>query len=281
MTSYGGNTTGASFYGCRVFIRDDDGAPAVPAGTAVGTSWPGVKVHKARALTITPAEPMRLQARGDGRTYATFIEPPTETPSGELRAQTSDIDLIELMTSVKDYGSGYRHMVPLASDQVGQEEQVWIFGWRKAKDSDPTSTSYLQDMWETRVILNANASYQPDPMETDQLSEPRWTLVANSSTKDQYGRTMTTAIHGCTEASFVSITSQYKLTFDVFIGDNSETEFTLNKGAATIYNDANNPVRAFVDGVSATVSTSAAGVVTFSPAPGTGSKIVIESGYAD
>jgi hypothetical protein len=277
MTSYGGNTTGASFYGCRVFLRDDDGAPAVPAGTAVGTAWPGVKVHKARALTITPAEPLRLQARGDGRTYATFIEPPTEVPSGELRAQTSDIDLIELLTSVRDYGCGYRHAVPLASDQVGQEEQVWIFAWRKAKDSDPTSDTYLMDMWETRVILNANAYYMPDAMETDQLSEPRWTLVANASSVDQYGRTMTAAIHGCTEASFVSITSQYKIQYDVFLGDNSQTEFTLSQGAAVVEDDVNNPVLVFVDGVdTAPASVSAAGVVTFSSPPADGAKIVVE-----
>jgi len=279
MTSYGGNVTSASFYGCRVFIRDDDALPAVPAGTAVGTSWPGVKAHKARALTLTPAEPMRLQARGDGRTYATFVEPPTDTPSGELRTQAADIDLIELMTSVKDFGCNYRHMVPLASDKVGQESQVIIYAWRKAKDSDPNSDTYLQDMWETRIVLNANAAFQPDPMETDQLSEPRWSLVANSSSVDQYGQTMTEETHGCTEASFIMITSRYKIAYDVFLGNNSETEFTLSNGSATVNADANNPVLAYVDGELTSVTCDANGVVKFASPPADGAKIVIESAH--
>jgi hypothetical protein len=281
MTSFSGSSTGASFYGCRVFLRDNDGSPAVPAGTAAGTAWPGIKVHKARALTVTLAEPTRLQASGDGRTYATFIEPPTESPTGELRTQASDIALIALMTSVKDYGCGYRHMAPLATDQIGQEEQVWLYGWRKSKDSDPTSATYLQDQWETRVLLNVNAYYLPDGMEMGQLSEPRWSLVANASSVDQYGRSLSTATHACLEAAVVTITSPHKLSYDVFVGDGAVQAFTLSQGAATIHDAANEPVRAFVDGVETAVTCSEAGVVSFDQAPQDGAKIVVESAYQD
>lgn len=261
MASYTGTVTGASFYGARVFLRDDDGAPAVPAGTATGTAWPGLKVHKARALTTQPAEPQRLQARGDGRTFATFVEPPTDTPSGELRAQTSDVDLIAMLTGVKDFGCGYRHMAPLATDKVGSESSVLIFGWRKAVDANPASDTYGQTMWHTRFILNGVAYYQPDVMEDGSVGEPRWNIVANSSSTDMFGRAMTTAIHGCTEASFVEITSPYKVQLDVFVGDGSQTEFTLSQGA-NVVSDANNPVQTFVDGVEVANSVSDLGVVT-------------------
>jgi len=266
--------TGVSFYGCVVYLRDDDGAPQVTGSPAAGTVYAGHKVHKVRALTITPADPLRLNARGDARTYKTFLEPPAEVPSGELRAQATDIDLVELLTSTLDFGSLYTHMVPIATDKLGQEENAIIFAWRKATDSDPNQATYLQDMWEHYIVLNAACYYQPAGMEVDTLSEHRWQITANASSTDMFGRALATDPHGCTEASFVQLTSPYKYQMDVGEGDNAETQWTLSKGTSVV-SDENAPVLVFVDGVyTAPSEVSAAGVVTFSGPPADGSKLV-------
>ena len=264
-----------------VGLRDTDGMMEIPDGTAVGTAYPGVRALKARALTITPAEPQRISASGDDGVYYTFQEAPDDVPSGELRTQISDISLIALMTTVNDFGSGEYHEVLIGTDKVGQEQSVIVWGSRKAVDTDAGQTHYGNTIWETYFLLNVIAAARPSGAERSTVGEFVWSLAANNSAVDRFGRTLTQAIHGCTEAPFAIIHTRHPFFMDFFLGDAAETEFTLTKGADVIHDQATaSPIRCFVDGTEVTVSVSALGVATVSPTPADGSKIAVSYEYS-
>lgn len=264
-------TTGIGLRMVHIARRDDDGAFEVLGSPAVGTAYAGVRVNKARALTVTPAEPQRIAARGDDVTYHTFQESPTESPTGELRTQQSDIDVIELITGVLDFGSGEAGMVPLSTDELGTEDPIMIWGTRKAVD-DETGTR----AWETYMLLNATATARPAGFEVDTIGEFVWNIVCNSSDQDHFGRTMTALIHGCTEAAYMLIKTRYRFWVDAFLGNGIETEFTLSKGAAVKYNTATSPLFYFVEGVQVPGSCSSSGVVTLETPPGDGEKFICQ-----
>jgi len=82
------------------------------------------------------------------------------------------------------------------------------------------------------------------------------------------------AVNGFTKAPYIMVVTTQKLGLDAFVGDNSETDFTLSN-AATYY--AAGGVEVYFDGVhQAAGYTVSAGVLTFTPAPGTGVKIIVE-----
>jgi hypothetical protein len=265
----------------HVGVRDSDGTMKVPDGTPVGTAYPGIRALKARALTITPAEPQRISASGDDAVYYTFQESPDDVPSGELRTQISDTALIALMTSTKDFGSGDQSAVVVGSDKIGQEESLIIWGSRKAVDTDTGQAHFGNTIYETYILLNAIASARPSGMERSTIGEFVWSIAANNSAVDQFGRTFTEAIHGCTEAPFVIVHTRHPFFMDKFEGNGTETEFTLTKGTSVIHDaPTTSPIRCFVDGVETAVTVDASGVATISPAPADGAAVVIQYEYS-
>jgi hypothetical protein len=269
-------STGIGLRQVHVAQRDDDATIKVLGSPAAGVAYPGVRVNKARALTITPAEPQRIAARGDDVTYYTFQESPTESPTGELRTQQSDIDVIELITGVKDFGSGEAGMVPLSTDRLGAEDPIMIWGTRKAID-DVTGTR----AWETYIILNATATARPQGFEVDTIGEFTWNIVANSSDYDQFGRLFTVATHGCAEAAYILVKTRYKFALEAFEGDGTQTTFTLANGANTIHNVSTSPLLYFVNGVQVPGSCSELGVVTLETPPADGAKVIVQYEYED
>lgn len=270
--------------GCRlvhVGIRDDDGTMKIQGSPAAGTAYAGIQADRARALTVTPAEPQRIPARGDDITYHTFQVSPADSPTGELRTQQSDTALIALITSVTDFGSGNVSMVPLSSDKLGTEDPVFVWGTRMAVLSGTGSANTR--VWETYIILNAIASARPPGFEVDAIGEFVWSLAGNNSSTDQFGRTMTEGVHGCTEAAMLLIKTRYKFFIDFFEGDGAETDFTVSKGTDIIDDShadaATSPVFCFVEGVSVAKTVSAAGVVVPAGGVASGEKVVIQYEY--
>lgn len=268
-------STGIGLRYTHVGLRDDDGTMAIQGTVATGTAYSGIRASRARALTVTPAEPQRVNARGDDVTYYTFLLPPTDSPTGELRTQQSDTALIALITGVRDFGSGNMSMTPLSTDNLGTEDPCMVWGSRIAIQS-AYGLSQVR-VWETYFILNAAVVAQPQGFEIEQIGEFVWNITANSSSTDQFGRALAVGTHGCLEAAYMLIKTRYRFAYDVFEGDGAETAFTLSQGANTVHDDANSPVMAFVDGVQQTPSgVSSAGVVTLAAPPADGAKVAIQ-----
>lgn len=257
--------------------RGSDGTMEVPTATGKATAYSGVQVYKSRAFTITPAAAQRINAGGDDRIYHTFQEAPNELPTGELRTSINDFLTLAMITSVSEFGSpDNRKEIMVATDKIGEEDQLIIWGTRKAAGAEPGLASYGSRAWETYIVLAAYAHARPSPMEIFTVGETVYDIACNMSSVDEYGRTMTEAIHGCTEAAFVIVHTDHKFWMDVALGNGAATSMTLTKGSQTIYNTATSPIKLFIDGVEQSGHTcTSAGVLSFGSTPADNANIVV------
>lgn len=270
-------TTGIGLRHVRVAVRDADGTPQVPTGTAAGTAYPGLRISGAQALTVTIPEPQRVTARGDDRTYHTFQLAPTDSPSGELRVSKLDTAVIALLSSTKEWGQSPVRKSGVATDKQGLESAVFMWGSRQAIDSDEDSAYFGRQVWQTYLFLNALVAIRPAAMEDQAVGEVTYSIAANDSTVDEFGTQFSEATNGFTRCPFLIFMTDGQYMIDTFVGDNSETEFTLSQTPMT---DA--IVTVAVDGVVKTVTsdyTITDGVVTLLVTPATGAKIVVEYEY--
>lgn len=281
MATANTQATGIGLRHVRVALRDTDGTIKVPAGTSAGTAYAGIQVAKAKALTVTLADPQRIAARGDDANFHTFNEAPTDSPSGELRTAVTDTEVIALLTSVKRYGSGERREVMLGTNKLGEEDAVMMWGYRKAIDAEVGSATYGLRVYQTYIFLNCYATVRPATMEDSQVGETTYAVTANNSSVDQFGRTLTEAIHGCTEAPFIIVQSRYKYWLDAFVGDNVETDFTLTKTTQTKVGVSTSPTELWVAGASATFTCTAGGVLTPTSKPTLGQKVIVGYEFED
>lgn len=271
-------STGIGLRHVRVALRDEDGTILVPADQPVATAYNGRRAGGALALTLTIPEPQRVTARGDDRAYHTFILPPTEKPTGELRVSKSNLELIAMLTGTKKFGVGPAYKVGLATDAQGQEPELILWGCRQAIDSEEGSGTFGRQIWQTYFLLNALGSVRPATMEDAAVGELTYSLVANDSGVDELGREFTVDEHGFTKAAYLLIVTDGKFMLDSFLGDGIETDFTLSQEP-----EEGGVIVCTVDGVEkveTTHWTRVGKVVTFLVAPADGAKILFEYEYA-
>lgn len=270
-------STGIGLRRVQVFKRDTDGLPYVPDTVSAGEAWAGVRISGALALTLNTPDPQRVTARGDDLAYHTFVLPPTELPTGELRVSKTNLEALALLTSTKMWSSSYVRQVGLATDKQGNEDPVIIWGSQQGVDSEEGSETFGQTLWRTYIILNALPTARPGSQEDSAISEFAYSITANMSTVDQLGQTFTIDTNGFTKAPYLEVVTIDKFWMDVFKGDGNETQFTLTQAA---YVSDNDPIMVAVDGTLTSFSESN-GVITISPAPSDGAKIVVVYTYSD
>jgi len=270
-------STGIGLRRVRVALRDTDGVIKVPAGTTVGTAYQGLRISGALAMTITIPDPQRVVARGDDRTYYTFQLPPTEGPTGELRVSKTSTDIIELLTGTIQFGSPPVRKVGLATDAQGNEPAIVLWGSQQAIDSEEGSEYFGQQIWRTYMLFNALAALRPATMEDAVVGEFVYSLASNDAPVDELGTAFALVTHGFTKAPFALIVTKGKFGLDAFLGDGTQTTFTLSHVPSV----AGVTIVA-VDGVVKQETTDwseANGVITFVTEPADGAKILVEYEY--
>jgi hypothetical protein len=267
--------TGIGLRHVRVAERDSDGTLKIPTGTATATPYAGLRISGANALTVTIPEPERVTAPGDDRIYKTFLLPPTEGVTGELRTSKTDFPVIQLLEGTTIYGSPPWRKAGRATDKQGEENDIVLWGSREGIDSDPDSANFGQTCWITYVLICAKASVLPPTMEKSTVGETRYMISANDATVDEVGAAFSEVINGFTRSPYIEIHTANHFWLEVWEGD----------GEATVFNMTNTPVSAttfvWVDGVptAVTVDTSAK-TITFAEAPADQAKVVAEYEYA-
>ena len=273
-------TTGIGLRRVRVAVRDTDGAIAVPDTVSIGDAYEGLPIGGALALTLTIPDPQRVTARGDDRAYYTFQLPPTETPSGELRVSKTSSSVIALLSGTKVWGLSPQRKTGFATDKQGDESAIVLWGMRQAIDSDEASPTFGQQVWQTYILLNALATVRPAAMEDAAVGEVTYSIAANDSSVDEFGKAFTIVTNGFTKAPYIMVVSRNKFGLDAFLGDNSETEFTLSHADAW---DETGVTQVYIDGVAKSTPgdySVSDGVVTFTSPPADGAKIIVEYEWA-
>jgi len=228
-------TTGVGLNRVQIFVRGTDGTPQSQGSPAAGVAYGGERISGANALTLNVPDPQRVTATGDDKAYHTFSLPPTENPSGELRVSKTNMDAIAILTSTQEFGSASQRRIGFATDKVGEEEAIMLWGSRQAIDSEEDSVSFGQRVWQTYFVFNAKASIRPAAMEYATVGEFVYSLAANPSTLDQFGDQFTSTTHGFTRASFTMMVTLYKYWLDVFDGSGAgagSDEYTLTHASS-------------------------------------------------
>jgi len=254
----------------RVALRDDDGMILIPAGTAIGTAYNGLRVEGANALSVTLSDVVRQPVTGDDRVYYTWILPPTETASGELRVSKGAGPVIALVTGTLQWGSVNRRKIGFGTNKQGEEPNLILWGCRQVIEADESLASFGNKKWETYVFLNALAAVRPSTMEYQTVSEYVYSLVANESTVDELGRAFTVLLNGFTKAQFVRVVTDEKFMLDAFVGNNSETAFVLSQ---TPYESG--VFELTLDGILTHAYTRVGATITMNAPPGTGVKLMV------
>lgn len=275
-------TTGVGLRAVRVFVRDTDGTPASQGSPGAGVAYAGEPISGAMSLTLNVPDPQRITATGDDKPYFTFQLPPTENPSGELRVTKTNVDAVAILTSTLEWGCDSARRVGFATDKVGEEEAIMLWGSREAIDSEESSATFGQRVWQTYFVLNAKVSIRPAPMEYASVGEFVYSLAANPSTLDEFGDAFSDAVHGFTRASFVMIVTLYKYWIDVFDGSGAgvgSDEYTLTWASDLPTSDG--VINVYVDG-NPVAHTESSGVITLTGGdPGADAKVVVEYTYQD
>jgi hypothetical protein len=271
-------TTGIGLRHVRLALRGEDGTVEVPSGLGAGVAYAGIRIEGAVALTLTIPDPQRVTARGDDRTYYTFQLPPTDSPTGELRVTKTNMAAVSILTDTEQFGSPPVRKVGFATDKQGLEPAVFIWGMRRAIDSEEGSVYFGQQVWQTYLLLNAIASIRPAAMEDAAVGEFTYAIVANDATVDEFGALFTELSHGFTLCPYVMVITKDKFWIDAFLGSAGNDSFALTSAPSA--NDVN---LVAVDGVMKEEGTDyniTNNLLVFGSAPAAGAKIIAEYTYA-
>ena len=270
-------TSGIGLRHVRIALRDTDGTIDVPAAQTVDEAYRGLRAEGATALTVTPADPVRIPVTGDDSVYYTWQLPPTENSAGELRVSKNNIPLIALVMGTKKWGSPNRRKIAFGTDAQGEEPSLILWGCRQVIEADESLAAFGNKRWETYFILNAIASVRPSTMEYQGVQEDVYSIIANDATVTEMGAEFTEDTHGCTKAEFIKIVTDKKFMFDAWSGDAAQLTFNLSE---TPYESG--VFNITLDGVVQTETTHwtrVTTVLTMLVAPGDGAKLICEYEY--
>lgn len=264
----------------RVARRSSIGTILVPDGTPVGAAYSGIQLNGALRMSVQPSDVRRVNAEGDDTVFNTFILPPNEKPTGELVTTQLPMEAIALLTSTKMFGSAPVRKLGVATDQLGYEDSVMLWGVRRAIDAE--NGTYLgQQIWQMYMYLNATMAFKPPNLENAQVGEATYSIVANDSAVDELGVAFTQSVNGFTRAPLVISTWKDFPWLDAFVGDDEEMEFVLTHGSEAELSQVDKQFVS-VDGVllsDTDYTIDADGVLTLNAPPGEGKYVVVEYSY--
>lgn len=248
----------------------------VPETVSDDVAYPGLQLSYAQALTVTVPEPQRVTVRGDDRAQHTFSLPPTDNPTGEVRVAAADMEAYALVAGLKMWGSPNVRKVGFASDKTGEEPAVILWGCREAFDK------YTEmRCWQTYILLNAQLTPRPATMEDQQVGINAFSMVANTSTKDELGVAFSVANQGFSKAPYIMVVSTGKFWIDVFRASGGVAIFTLSKSAEEIAAVDGGIMNVTVNGVPVAYSYTDGAVTLSGGNPVAEALVVVEYEYAD
>ena len=122
--------------------------------TAYLAGGTAIRVEGALAMNVTIPEPRRINARGDDVTYYTFVLPPEDNPTGELRVSKTDVDVHALITGtdlvvppVTVPPATTKTGIAYATEDQGLEVPVIIWASRRGVDTEEGSATFGDVFW--------------------------------------------------------------------------------------------------------------------------------------
>lgn len=247
--------------------------PAGLTGTlsAGATSGGGLRrLEGMKSASLSLPESTRATQTGDGQPQGTFIFAPIEDVTGQINMGILDLDYENMVQGTSVYNLNDLQISAMAPEDPDFVDHLLLLS-RPAKSKEAATTGLGR--WLNYLVPIVNASPRGDSSITErEIADAIYDLVGNKASVFPWGDALDSGNVGTGAAAAWRIISTYPLMIDVFVGDNSETTYTLSKlpvgdEDSVYFNSFNYATGADADSEIDNVNTST-GVVTWSSAIG-------------
>lgn len=225
-----------------------------------------------RAPVAGAPPPDRVSRIADGGQIATFTRTNTDVRRFTLETAGPDLDFEALMQNMTKYVLGEWDMI-LRDTDISPTVKFVVLLTRYADSQEPSSLN--EKGYEN--LLCMNCSFVPlgdSGMAVEEFGAANYDVVLDKATKTPWGVTTDTAFGLAAGGRNIPIPSEYPLTMEAFIGDNTIDDIPLSY---TPISASKTKAFNFTTGAALTVSAvnSPADTATVSAAPGTGDLVVV------
>lgn len=221
-------------------------------------------------------EPQLLQVEGDDEALALFQFAPNELPVFDVEVATFDMVFRAIAEGTTVVDDGDASILAVQPEAPTYPNTMYLLTQRnKQQDTGLAGYSHLLIM-KGLAAPTDTSTIQSGPNH----SPDRYRVTGDRTTTTPWGQTLTALGLGTTSAAALRITTENRMSFHAFTGDNSTTTVTLDNSVSEASSDK---VRVWVDATLQTYTTHytvSGAVVTFGTAPGSGAKVVIRYEHA-
>lgn len=220
-----------------------------PAAVSASSPYAGVQAAGAKTFNLTPPDPRQISHSGDDRLLARDVLPPLEGATAEVSVAKNDYDLFALLTGVLVNTVGEGKSLVWATDQQGFEPVVGMMAYQQSLDASVGGVDGGARRWRSIWIPKGKAIPKPSGM-SENAAEFPFSVTPYIITSHLWGEAFTLLADGATEGQFVEMMTEGKPWLDSWLGDNSETVFTLSKTALAVAK-----IAVYLNGTKQTITT--------------------------
>lgn len=249
----------------RVYELDTYGLPK-PTSTSPYT---GIKIKGLSGFNTTQTQVRRIQHYDGDRVSLTQIFPTLDVPGGTITVDGADLSLIAKLSNVKETTLDGVKLIPILSDQQGNEPSVGLIITQAAKNDDGADGYHV-------LFVNSSQAVPQQGSFGNNNYETTFQMSPSSTTHHLWGADYTTADDGVEASGGDQGFATKKVVITSWLADGTEDEFPFASGLNAL--DTSYKVYKSTAGVVTEVTsgiTKATDKLTFAAAPTSGISIFV------
>lgn len=262
--------SGAGLRHVRFWLVDVDGFPSGSQSGSDGYSGrrlEGVKTFQANVPDVQP-----IRHTGDDRVFAQDHLPPTELETATITTGKTNLIVDAELSGIEIETLGDMQILGYGTDQQGFEEQVIVYGWRQALNTEEGSADFGTRQYITTIYNSCRLTPKGGQMSEGAADENSYNLTPTPTTKKIWGEEFDADTLGYSTAIKTVLITDNPIMIERFDAPGGVTTFLLDFAPITAAK-----TKAFVDGTATTVASVnvSAKTATLSPAPSAAAVVVI------
>lgn len=240
MTDTSGEQFPVGLQYANVFELNTAGRPRALTSAAYG----GIEIKGPKVWTFTAPKPVKKQHLGNNRVMAVDFLPSQDAAESELKASVYDYALLALLGGVKTFNIGEAVAISQITNKQGKEPVVAIHLYQQSLDVDTGTRRWRNVLISSARCIAQLAGMGPDP------EDVTFSIAMNPRSAHLWGETLTDAVEGAEEETYLEFMSEGPGKFVSFLGDGIEDLFAfgvtaLDEGKIAVW-DNGTPVTAGV-----------------------------------
>lgn len=245
----------------QVFELDSSGYPKATSTTV----YEGLEIVGPKAYELNlPDARVITHTGGDGVLDNDFL-PPTEAPTGVLRAARNDYDVYAVLTGTLVQTIGEAKMIGINTSKQGFEPELGMFMYQQSKDENGGR------VWRSFVMPKARIHAKPSGM-NENPAEATFQVLPSKVSKHLWGTAYSLVVDGFTRAFLKELETQYQPWIVAWKGNDVVTKFTFHADRQAVATTKIHGV--WVNGVLDATVTKETDGVTPTTKPGSGDMVV-------